>query len=679
MKKALALILCALMLITAIPTALAVSDTVTAISAEYTKPLIENTSGYITEDNLGNEYFMYDIYDDGLMITATYSDGETETMPYYMFEDVSLVSDQGYKNQWGIGDHNVTVRYAGKRTTATLTIIESPVERIEAEMLRPLVFGVDGWMEYDFTEDWEEISYFRYNLHQNDALQLTVYFKNGEIIIGTLDEILESGEYSFDITDDQSYVNQWGLGTHSATVKFMGSSADFDVEIVESDLDSITVRPSRDLIEGVDCTWIPIYDYETWEETGKYPYYNIEDYLDVTVTYDDGYSIDCKASELSDMTGIGMDINDDQNEYNIWSVGQHTLTGSYMGVPLEFTVNLVENPFTAIEIYESANKELHLLFTKKDGSVIDCTAQKIYMGTDISSLLGGDGTLPAEIVTDNGTYNVHISGEDSITIRYGTLESNTLSSCDWLKINDLTYSIATSTVLYQVMSTVEAPNTFYGYSTENADSCIDYVSSVCALPYILKKLSEPDEDTSSIIDTSEDEMLISVIADIDGLKEIANDIFGTEYNFTVLDGYDSETGTVKIPLLYPSLLSTGAAELIAAVGNGGMDSCVFENGSWITTVNYDYIDDMGALQTGCMTITVSPDMKVLSVDLGLDYLEGDLTMDGKVNTQDSNLLKRIILGERTPTIKELAAGDLKKDRVLNTKDAYLLKLAIANS
>ena len=146
MKKALALILCALMLITAIPTALAVSDTVTAISAEYTKPLIENTSGYITEDNLGNEYFMYDIYDDGLMITATYSDGETETMPYYMFEDVSLVSDQGYKNQWGIGDHNVTVRYAGKRTTATLTIIESPVERIEAEMLRPLVFGVDGWM-----------------------------------------------------------------------------------------------------------------------------------------------------------------------------------------------------------------------------------------------------------------------------------------------------------------------------------------------------------------------------------------------------------------------------------------------------------------------------------------------------------------------------------------------------
>lgn len=688
MKKILAIIACAAIIFAAVPAVSAEGYDVASISAEYLYPLIENVSGHTEFDSLGREYFMYDLYDEGLMITCTYENGETETLPWYMFEDVSVIGNQGYNNQWTVGTHDVTVRCNGKRAFTTVEIIETPVDYIEAEMQRPLVKNVDGFETVDFDDNFEELQYFRYYIETDDALYLTVHMKDGSVIEGSPNDLYEATGYMAEIFDDQSYSNQWGIGAHTATVEFIGVTADFEVDIVENDLESIVVTPARDLIEGVDCTWRTAYDYETGEEIGKYPYYNVEEYLNVTVTYDDGYSIDCKASELHDMTGIGMIIDDEQSENAWWSAGHHSVSARYMGVELEFDINIVENPFSAISITESGNKELHLIFTNKAGGTVDCTAEKIFVQADLTSVYSGEDTVKAEIVTDKGTYNVRISSGDdfgdNVKIYYGTLESNTLASCDWLRVNDLAYDIAGSTVLYQIMSTVDAPVTFEGYSSDDFEKCIDYIANICSYQYLMEKIASLDADISEIagiVDVSEEDMLVSVVADVDELGAVATELFGVECDFSVLNGYDSETNTVKIPLMYLSLLDTGVAELLAAVGDGGMDSCIYEDGKWTAAVNYDYIDYKGALQTACMTVTVSSDMKIMSVDLGIDYsdvMPGDVNTDGKVNAKDSNLLKQIIIGAHEPSAIEIAAGDLNGDKVINTKDSYLLKTMIAN-
>lgn len=58
------------------------------------------------------------------------------------------------------------------------------------------------------------------------------------------------------------------------------------------------------------------------------------------------------------------------------------------------------------------------------------------------------------------------------------------------------------------------------------------------------------------------------------------------------------------------------------------------------------------------------------------YCRGDINGDRYVNTKDSNILKRIMVGSFKTNDKEFAAADLNGDKRINTKDAYLLKKII---
>ena len=70
---------------------------------------------------------------------------------------------------------------------------------------------------------------------------------------------------------------------------------------------------------------------------------------------------------------------------------------------------------------------------------------------------------------------------------------------------------------------------------------------------------------------------------------------------------------------------------------------------------------------------------VVKEALGQERLLGDLNRDGEVNSMDSNLLKRFLVGVRIPTNEQLTSADINNDGDIDSLDSYLLRKIISGS
>ena len=110
----------------------------------------ENTDGYweiYYNDQTGEKgyYFYYEFFyewEDGNVITLTYSDGTTKEYvcedAYYYDEDGNMLDedplyfyDNQEKEHWSLGTNYITMEYDGVSTEYPVEILESPVESIE--------------------------------------------------------------------------------------------------------------------------------------------------------------------------------------------------------------------------------------------------------------------------------------------------------------------------------------------------------------------------------------------------------------------------------------------------------------------------------------------------------------------------------------------------------------------
>ena len=62
-----------------------------------------------------------------------------------------------------------------------------------------------------------------------------------------------------------------------------------------------------------------------------------------------------------------------------------------------------------------------------------------------------------------------------------------------------------------------------------------------------------------------------------------------------------------------------------------------------------------------------------------DFILGDVDKSGKVNSADSNLLKRVVAGAIAQTEYIMKSGDMDKNEKLNSVDSNLLKRKIAGA
>ncbi|MBO5021151.1 MAG: hypothetical protein J6D52_10850, partial [Clostridia bacterium] len=259
-----------------------VENPIESVTVE-TVEVIENWNGYMCgywadEDTyIENAYFHYEICPENL--TVEFKDGSHFEGTYDEFAEMGYevwyTSDQVYDNQWDIGTHTAHIYVCGKEFDYTVRVVESPIESITVGAVE-LIQNLDGYMEGYWLDDdtYIEDAYFHYEPYPED---ITVEFKDGSDFTGSMYEVEEFG-YDCEIHSDQSYENQWGLGTHTGILKIMGKEVEFTINIVESPVKKVTVEPVV-LYECMNGYWEGYYEDPENEEvwlSHQWYYYDYE-------------------------------------------------------------------------------------------------------------------------------------------------------------------------------------------------------------------------------------------------------------------------------------------------------------------------------------------------------------------------------------------------------------------
>lgn len=188
------------------------------------------------EDNV--PYFEYNIDIRGMKIKVNYKDGTSK-----VFDCYNLDGDDTYgqKSQtWDIGTHEMTVEYCNKTATFDIEIVENDISSIEIasqpDKTEYIYENDGGWYEiWDYDEDAEEEifkgEYYLYSIDK-DGLSIKVNYKDGTAETVRYWDLVDA-EIITQRKSDGKAPEVWGIGTHTATVKYGSFTADFNIEVIE--------------------------------------------------------------------------------------------------------------------------------------------------------------------------------------------------------------------------------------------------------------------------------------------------------------------------------------------------------------------------------------------------------------------------------------------------------------
>ena len=362
MKRALSLLLSVILSITAMSAgifATAEGEEIDWIEAVAQRKLIEDvdvekTWFYNSETQQDIEYYKYNINLAEPLITVHYKNGSSEKVEYVLNQPqgsyATIIDPQSYNKNWKVGKNTIAGNYRGYNFDFEIEVISNPVESITISETGKLFEEVDGsWQEETANQKW-----FRYDLCLNSK-NLIVHFKNGENISwDSIDMIDKFGKYyswSYDDTN-QSYENQWIAGnTYNTTVTFMGKTAEFNVEILENPIESITVNSEKKCIEEIDGSFTTDYEGRTW-----FKYYS-NNMSNITVNFKDGRSVPYYSINTNELFGryLQCRTEDNQSYDNQWGLGTHKVKAEFMGRTAEYAVEVVENPVESISVKPTAS------------------------------------------------------------------------------------------------------------------------------------------------------------------------------------------------------------------------------------------------------------------------------------------------------------------------------------
>lgn len=343
------------------------------------RDIVENTNGnYETERyDYGNPihcdpWFRYNVgLDDSYNVTIIYNDNTMKTFSGYSIADdlyaefgvrPELSTNQSYTNAWGLGPHTVTFSLCGLTAEFTVNIIESPISSIS---IMPTFFEyIEGTNGYDSNESifndatgqWEEYHYYYYNF-PTDAV-VSVSYKDGRNITCEVAQLEDITGSSAETYSDQSYNSQWGIGSHTYKLNYLGASVDVQINIVENPIDFIelsTTNPTY--IRGThgNITTANIYnDYTGTTESVTYYEYSL--YLnEVTAVLHnkDGSVNTLSGIELADYShqhNSSVMISSDQTPFNGENMNRIVFTVSCLGLSSSIAIDIIPSPVESITV-----------------------------------------------------------------------------------------------------------------------------------------------------------------------------------------------------------------------------------------------------------------------------------------------------------------------------------------
>lgn len=310
---------------------------VATITAKH-ESITKNTNGSFTGDP---QYYKYDLDSyNRTEYTVTYKSGEIVTSSGCEIYDKfgvwpEITTNQAYDNQWDVGINVFEVSLGTVKGIGTVEILADPynVTSISARAITPIYEGTHC------SNIWSENG--EYNVYDSfhDIFEYTINYGDGNVYVGRYPYTIFNVDPT--VTTDQSYQNQWGVGTHTVTIDFMGLNCEADVEIIEFNVESITAIANKDLIENYE-------GYSTWENDKEYFKYETYDLFTYTVIYNNGETFIGNQNDISCKFGACIDDFNCQSYDNQWKLGENTYKFTFMGVNGECKVNVVKNPIESI-------------------------------------------------------------------------------------------------------------------------------------------------------------------------------------------------------------------------------------------------------------------------------------------------------------------------------------------
>lgn len=321
---------------------------------------------------------------------------------------------------------------------------ETSIESISAVATRTYIKDVDTNIAFYYdSETGEEYYYNKYNISPY-AFEYTITYDGGQKFIGGYNEITKKfgTDLWIEIIDDQSYTNQWDIGTHTVTITYASKSCEAEIEIIENPIQSISAVVSDNLTENIDG-YFRNYDTETNTAVDDcFVYDPSVKSFDITVTYKNGETVTGNQDEIFKAFNSTYWINfsTDQSYANQWDVGKHNVRIMFMGKTCDVEIEILPCPYKSISI--SGENELIISFVKTDDTVV--TAKALML----DALLGDVGQIGGTLTTDKGDF-CHVSFEclfdlenpsvgnqydKELTLTIGAFKSNTLDNCKWLKM-----------------------------------------------------------------------------------------------------------------------------------------------------------------------------------------------------------------------------------------------------
>ena len=313
--------------------------------------IIEKTSGYYTTgyDSVSGENKEYYYYSSiNPIYTVVFKDGTVLENQRYSIQfegqyySLNCSGNQSYEKQWTVGNvYSATASLMGAETTYEVTVLETPIESLTVEDAT-IIEGTNGEYITEYRPEGQ-VEYYRYNFNN---VTYTAIFKDGTTITRKQNNGIEYNDqyYSTSVKTDQSYDNQWGIGTHEVTMSVLGVETTYNVNIIKSPYVSIEILNMSPVIEGEDC-----------KIQGEDVIYNIPDFS-YRVTHEDGTSF-VGYFDGADEWWVQHEKNDqcvtvssDQIE-KPWTVGgDNYFTVSYLGT--ETKVKVEVQPSSPYEYYE---------------------------------------------------------------------------------------------------------------------------------------------------------------------------------------------------------------------------------------------------------------------------------------------------------------------------------------
>ncbi len=282
------------------------------------------------------------VHDADLSVTINYKDGTTATYKEgELYEKTGYYLELIFSGDTFVGLNKFTASYMGVKTEFYVEVVENPVAGITITAGKTLVYGDNNISGADLT--------------------VTVYYKDGTELTCKDYELYDKTGYYL------NFINMVDLsvGKNVIQVSYLGIITEFEVEVVENKVESVTVTAGKTLLENYDGAGNP------------FNYFISNADLTVTIYYKDGTKLTCKDYELYDLTGYGLSINGTA----YLSVGKNTVRASYVGVETEFEVEVVANPVESVTVavgktllennaghYNISDAELTVTIHYKDGT-----------------------------------------------------------------------------------------------------------------------------------------------------------------------------------------------------------------------------------------------------------------------------------------------------------------------